>query len=416
MSSPCVSRHQLKLKSHTENGNRWLFTTHLAPAAMERGRLTRMRPDRFNSQTSTSLKVELVLRSLRGEPLAEIARETGRPKRQLSVWRGRFLAGGEAHLNGDEPYEIEALRSERSELSARVAELETDNRMLARRLALLGPDRGSPHAPRPYCLESYSSALEEPGVTPLHLPEWGTYVLVREGAGKLRHATGMRPTASLDPHCDVGAGLDAMRRAGIASVSLVTDPLWCPDASALDQAFATCRAFKEYYLVDREDDVHIRKRHRNRINQALRTGVVEEISLTDHLERWLALYRRNIASRQITQPFAPAYFERLARMEGLRTIAVLVKGEIVTMTLWLQHGDSLYFHDGASSVTGHEISAAYAAFAHAVASAPECRYVLLGGSQGFNDERLDGLAVFKRGFSNASIVSYLCSASLRDRA
>ncbi|MGN6372219.1 MAG: GNAT family N-acetyltransferase [Solirubrobacteraceae bacterium] len=375
-----------------------------------------MRPDRFESQTPTNLKIELVLRSLGGEPLAELARETGRPKRQLSAWRRRFLAGGEAQLKGDEPHEIGALPGERSELSAKIAELETDNRMLARRLALLGPDRVSPCAPRPYCSELYSSALEEPGVARLHLPEWGTYVLVRDGRGRPRHATGARPLASLDPHCDVGAGLDALRQAGIASVSLVTDPLWCPDASALDHAFATCRVFKEYYLVDREDDVHIRKRHRNRINQALRVGVVEEISLADHLQTWIELYRRNVASRQIAQPFSPAYFERLAHMEGLRTIAVLVKGEIVTMTLWIQHGDSLYFHDGASSVTGHEISAAYAAFAHAIASTAQCRYVLLGGSQGFHDERLDGLAVFKRGFSNASLVSYLCSAKLSDRA
>jgi hypothetical protein len=62
---------------------------------------------------------------------------------------------------------------------------------------------------------------------------------------------------------------------------------------------------------------------------------------------------------------------------------------------------------------GFEISAAYAAFAHAIENATECRYVLLGGSAGLSDDRLDGLAVFKRGFANASALSYLCSATLK---
>jgi hypothetical protein len=91
---------------------------------------------------------------------------------------------------------------------------------------------------------------------------------------------------------------------------------------------------------------------------------------------------------------------------------VVVDGEIVTMSLWIAHQDTLYFHDGASSVTGMAVSAAYAAFSHIVETAGDCRYVLLGGSAGLNDKRSDGLAMFKRGFANISLVSNLCSSTL----
>ena len=100
-------------------------------------------------------------------------------------------------------------------------------------------------------------------------------------------------------------------------------------------------------------------------------------------------------------------------MPGVRTVAAIVEGEIVTMTIWLRHEDILYYYDGASSATGFGIGASYAAFAHVVETATECRYVFFGGSSDFRDELTDGLAVFKRGFSNSSAPSYLCSALAR---
>ena len=92
-----------------------------------------------------------------------------------------------------------------------------------------------------------------------------------------------------------------------------------------------------------------------------------------------------------------------------------VEGEIVTMTIWLRHQDILYYYDGASSATGFGIAASYAAFAHVVETAAECRYVFFGGSSDFRDELTDGLAVFKRGFSNSEAPSYLCSAPVARR-
>lgn len=371
-----------------------------------------MRRESLASRCSTDVKRDLVLRLLGGEAVADLARETGRPERQLSAWQDRFLAGGEAYLEGRrDDRELEALRASASQWEVELGELKNENRRLARQVAILGRSPSGRVEPHPYCTASYLRACEEAAVQQLRVPEWGSYVLVREGQAGVRQATGIRPLGPLDPGCEVGAGLDRLRDAGIASVALVTDPMWSPDPDALREAFDACRPFRENYLVDREAEVHVGKRHRNRINRARRAGRVGEVALAEHLDRWLALYGENVENRQIRQPFGRAYFERLAEMSSLRTIAVLVGEEIVTMTLWLEHEDTLYFHESASSVTGNRVSAGYAAFTHAIESAG-ARYVLLGGSAALRDDPLDGVAMFKRGFANGSATSYLCSATL----
>ena len=177
-------------------------------------------------------------------------------------------------------------------------------------------------------------------------------MLVREARSGRPHATGILPITPLDPQSDVEGGLEALRKAGIASVSLVADPMWCPDPSVLRGAFDICQRFREHYFVDRDAPVRYHKRHRRRLSEARRAGTVAELQLADHLGRWHELYGQNVANRGISEPFTAAYFEQLSTLPTLRTIAVLVGDEIVTMTLWLQHEDTLYLHDSASDQRG----------------------------------------------------------------
>ncbi len=365
------------------------------------------------SRWPTSVKVELVLRLLGGESLSALERETGRPARQLSAWRRRFLAGGEAYLEGNpERAEPRAVPDPPDEPAGRVAELEAENRMLMRRVALAHARRSGNRLPHPYCSEPYARAFGDADGQLLRIPEWDSYVLVRETRSGRPHATGIRPITPLDPQSDVEGGLEALRRAGIVSVSLVADPMWCPDPSVLRGAFDICQRFREHYFVDREAPVRYHKRHRRRLSEARRAGAVEELQLADHLGRWHELYGQNVANRRISEPFTAEYFEQLSTLPTLRTIAVLVGDEIVTMTLWLQHEDTLYLHDSASDSLGFAISGAYAAHAHVIERTTHWRYALLGGSAGVDDERLDGLAMFRRGFSNGSVFSWFCSSTL----
>ena len=364
-----------------------------------------------DTSTPTDEKTSLVLRLFAGESISALSRETGRPRKQLSVWRRRFLEGGEAYLGArHRPGELEALRAVRDELAERVECLEGKGQMLRRRVAVLD---GSEDFSHPYCSAAYAQALEEAGSHAFEVPGWGAHVLVREGPGGKRLAVGARPFASLHPACDLQAGLDHLREAGVTSVSLVTDPLWGAEPADLKQAFDICRPFKEIYLVDKESErTRIGKRHRNRIKHARSKTEVREIDLRDHLERWLELYRRNVTNRKIPQPFTDEYFERLAEFPELQTFAVMVDDEIATIAMWIPYRDTLYFHDAASSAEGHATGASYVAFAHIVENLKGCRYVFLGGAADFFDDPLDGLARFKRGFANRSNTSYLCSSIL----
>jgi hypothetical protein len=363
---------------------------------------------------TTEVKTSLVLRLLAGESIASLARETGLPRRQLSVWHRRFLSGGEAYLDSrPNPREVETLESATGELSGKVAELELENERLNRRVMALGETRSGHRFAHPYCSLAYAEAQAEPNSESLAVPAWGTHLLVRVGSGGKRLAVGGRPFAAFDPNSDLQAGLDYLREAGVNSVSLVTDPMWSSEQLELEAAFDVCRRFKETYLVDRASGpVRISKRHRNRINNARLRTELREISFADHLDTWHELYRYNVVNRQIPQPFSDSYFERLATFPELRTFAVLADSEIVTITTWIRYRDTLYFHDSASNARGHALSASYVAFAHVVETFEECRYVFLGGAAEFVDDPLDGLARFKRGFSNRSTVAYLCSAIL----
>jgi Acetyltransferase (GNAT) domain/Helix-turn-helix domain len=371
----------------------------------------RVRPARLASECSASEKVELVLRLLAGEPIGDVARESRRPQRQLSAWKKRFLAGGEESLSGQvKSAEIDLLRAARQREDEEAEELAIANRLLERRLRLLCRQAPVDH---PTTSAAYAHAQQDPETEALEVPEWETYVLVRASASGLLQATGLKPLAGLRPGGDMSGGLERLRDAGVRSVSLVTDPMWCPELHVLTGSFGSCRQLKTYYLVDREaKQTQIRKRHRNRINRASRAAEVRKVSLSDHLDVWFRLHEENVRRRQIQDAYSREYFERLAEMGGLETVAVIKEGRFVTMTLWFRHEDVLYYREGASSEEGFEISASYGAFAYAIQHAAPCSYVFLGGSVGMYDDHRDGMATFRRGFANATVPSYLCSATL----
>jgi transposase-like protein len=366
-----------------------------------------------NGQYTTEDKVKLVLQILEGRSISSLAREVGLPRQQLSAWRQRFLAGGQAYLK--DRRDLEHLQAENVALTRRLKQLEPSG-------AVRTPTPPPAHCAdepdatymHPYCSAAYATAQLESGMQILAVPAWGSHVLIRQGPKGRLMAVGGRPFTSLDPNSDIEAGLDHLRREGVRSVSLVSDPMWSPDHATLEQGFQVCRRFKETYFVDREAGcAPITKRHRNRVSQARRRGgELREISFADHLDVWSDLYGHNVANRQIAQPLSSTYFERLADFDELRTFAVVVDSEIATITTWIKYGDVLYFHDAASSAAGHEAAASYIAFAHVVEALDDCRFVFLGGAAEFFDDPLDGLARFKRGFSNGSAVSYLCSTIL----
>ena len=377
----------------------------------------RVDPRQQRIKCETALKLKIVDQLLRGKSLDDVARETGHSKKQLSFWYRRFLRGGEAYLSSREDLsELSRLRQLNRALLTQAEELAKTNRELLK--ALEASEVGPSPRPleHPKCSEHYARAFEEDGVQIFYVPEWRTHVLLK-GAPSLqltKHARGVSRHSSLDPDCDLKGGLARLERAGIGSVSLITDPVWSPSRSLLESSFETCRPFKENYLIDRGlGRVRIRKRHRNMINNAKKLCDVDRATLAPLLDRWWTLHQEHRQTRVAVHSASRKYFEMLAGLEGVNVITAHHEKEIVTITIWLRFNDILYYIDGASNQKGLSISAPYAAFAYVVQHLVDCSYIFLGGPADFRDPRSDGLATFKRGFANATVRDYLCTSHLR---
>ena len=372
-------------------------------------------PRQQRVKCETALKLQMVDQLLRGKSLDALARETGFSKKQLSYWYRRFLKGGEAYLSSREDLsEVLKLREVNQALLTKAEELEKKNRVLVKALEASTASTLRPLL-HPKCSESYAKAFETNGVEACYVPEWRTHVLLKHAPSiqLVQHATGVSGHSSLDPDCDLQGGLTRLKRAGVASVSLITDPMWSPSHNLLEAAFESCRPFKENYLIDRGlGPVRIRKRHRNMINNARKLCGIDRVPLAPLLERWWILHQDHRQTRVAVHPGSLKYFEMLAGLDAVDAIAAQHKNEIVTITIWLRFNDILYYIDGASNERGLQLSASYAAFAHAIEHYADCRYIFLGGSADFRGPRSDGLATFKRGFANVSVRDYLCASHL----
>jgi transposase-like protein len=381
-----------------------------------------VRPSTAQQRTKceTALKIQIVEQILRGKSLDTVARETGRSKKQLSFWYRRFLTGGEAYLASREDLsQISRLQELNRALRTKAEDLEKRNRELVQALEASRTGALPRSLKHPKCSEHYAKAFEATGVDVFQVPEWRTHVLLKTAPSLqlVQHATGVSGHSSLDPDCDLKGGLERLRRAGVGSVSLITDPMWSPGQNLLEAAFGSCRPFNENYLIDRGlGRVRVQKRHRNMINDAKRLCHIDRLHLAPMLERWWNLYQSNQQMRAPVHSTPPKYFEMLAGLEGVDVIAAHYENEIVTMNIWLRFNDILYYIDGASNQKGLAISAPYATFAYVIEHYANCRYIFLGGSADFRGPRSDGLARFKRGFANVSVRDYLCTSHLRSRS
>ena len=86
---------------------------------------------------SARRKQETVLRLLRGEDLELVSRELGVTAAELSGWRDRFLAAGEASLKSRP---VDAHETEVSRLKEKVGDLTMANELLAAKIERLETD------------------------------------------------------------------------------------------------------------------------------------------------------------------------------------------------------------------------------------------------------------------------------------
>ncbi len=270
----------------------------------------------------------------------------------------------------------------------------------------------------PYATLAYARTLAHAG-DPLEVRPWRTHVIVRDWKGVARDAMGTYPLACLAEDADLGAGLAALREAGLVSVTLVADGLAGPSVEALCAAFPVARPFKTHYVVDPAAGPYAPSRHhRQELRRAARRGVeVGVIRLRDHLDAWVDLYDELAARHAIggVQRFPRASFAALAECEGLTAVAAFADARIVSCHLWFASGNVVWSHLAASSADGYACGAAYVVYDHSIRHFAD-RVVNLGGAAGIGDDASDGLARFKSGFANRSLGVRLYGAVLDEPA
>lgn len=266
----------------------------------------------------------------------------------------------------------------------------------------------------PYASEAYANTFG--GIaTPLYLKSSRTWVLKRRIPGTDYYdAMGCYPLCVIAPSADLEADFMDLRGQGLVSLVLVTDTFFRPDLSKLQDAFDVCRPFKRHYLYDPREPFAYSKHHRYEVKRAVAVCETRVVSFAQYFDEWLGLYRNLIRQRGISgiQNFPESYFRGLIGLNEMIAIAAFAAGTLVSMYLWVEHEGYVYSHLGASSAEAYRMRAAYAIYDYARRLFSDRKAIDFGGGAGLEDTHGDGLANFKKGFSNRMESVYLCGKIL----
>lgn len=270
----------------------------------------------------------------------------------------------------------------------------------------------------PYNSEAYARAFD--GLAqPIALPGLGTWALRRPIPGTARNdAAGCYPLTVL---CDLGgaaADFAMLGELGLVSLVLVADGFFGPPADALRACFDLVRPFKSHYVHDYARPFEYGRHHRYEVKRARAACKVSQAALAQHLQEWSALYGQLCARHGISglQRFSEPYFERLAALPALHTLAAWGDGELLGMHLFVNYQGIAYSHLAAFSERGYALRAAYALNDAAIEHFRGGHLIDYGAGAGPSDDPADGLATFKRGFSNRVQVFQLCGKVLDAQA
>ena len=267
--------------------------------------------------------------------------------------------------------------------------------------------------PHPYSTHAYAEALDHWG-KPLSVPEWGVTVLVRDIDLGGQDATGPYPITPIAADADLAGGLARLSAEGLISVTLVLDNACKPSGESLEQYFDIYRVFKPHFIHPAGAAPMVSKHHRYEIKQARSRLEVRPIALADHCEEFWSMYQHLKARHGLSgvHDFPGTYFERLAALDGVVTLAAFLEHKMVGAHIFVAHRQRLTSHLSATCETGYRLGAAYIINDEAIQLYGQTSTINFGGVAGAGSDARDGLARFKRGFTPATEPSYLCGAVL----
>ena len=175
------------------------------------------------------------------------------------------------------------------------------------------------------------------------------------------------------------------------------------------------RPFKTHYLIDRAKGAYAPTKSRAyKIRRGFRQCSVTEGSLGPALDARRSFYDHLVDRHGITgvTAFPESYFIALAADPRFRLFVAQSGDEAVAMTLWFEHEGVAVHHLTAASPRGYATEATSCLYDAAIETFGAAAVIDLGSSAGPGDDHEDGLARFKRTFSNAPATAMLCGAVL----
>lgn len=266
----------------------------------------------------------------------------------------------------------------------------------------------------PYATRAFAESLSHWGRA-LEVPAWGCHVIVRDIANDGEDAAGVYPITPIIENADITAGLQQLKKYGLVSVVLVLDDFHRPALEQLSKHFTKVLPFKPHYIYrppkgPMEYDSHHKRALKKAMNK-VKTGVVD---LKHDGAGWQTLYDALIAKLKLSglHAFPHTHHDALARMDEVIAVGAWLGNELVSCHVWVRYKDRLHSHLIASNEAGYDTRAAYAVNQASIKMFADAELLNFGGGAGNSVDADDGLARFKRGFSNDTASSYLCSAVL----
>lgn len=266
----------------------------------------------------------------------------------------------------------------------------------------------------PYCTFNHLAALPGNVSAIPWLPPLNMHIQQRCIANTdLHDARGPYPRAPIGSLTSSDSLVAALEELGLVSLVLVSDALEFMEAGSRPlQSFEYTFPYKQHAIIDLDAPTRITKHHRREIRRASHLCSIRPIELKDYLNDWCELYAVLIARHQLTglHRFSRSYFEELGKMVGVTTVGAFLRERLVGAHIWVRSQERVHSHLACFSPEGYRVGASYALHADASERFSDAKLIDLGAVPDQAPRSTSGLERFKRGFANASSISWLCGA------
>jgi hypothetical protein len=265
-----------------------------------------------------------------------------------------------------------------------------------------------------YAHPQYALSLREFG-EPRELPRCGGWILVKPIPGTpYKDAIGCYPIFSCRDWTKLQEDLEHVS-SDLVSLTLVTDPFSGVAPDYLEKNFDLVKQFKAHYLADLSYPLErfVNEGHRKNARKSLKIMNVEVCCQPmQYIDKWMSLYNNLISRHNINNisKFSRQYFSVIFNIPGTIMFLGKQKDSIVGGSIVIIRDQVSYAHLSAYAEEGYRIRASYGIKWKSLAYLKEqnIRYLDLGGMAGTKEDPSDGLAQFKRGWSNEQRMVYIC--------